>query len=43
LVAKRHNIGVSAITLWMSAASPGSKKDSDTARDEFKIAMPARW
>jgi Zn-dependent protease len=38
-VARRHNIGVSAITLWMFGGFARLEKDSDTPGTEFKIAI----
>src|SRR3954454_1900259 len=37
-VARRHNIGVSGITLWMFGGFARLEKDSDTPGPEFKIA-----
>jgi Zn-dependent protease len=38
-VARRHNIGVSGITLWMFGGFARLEKDSDTPGTEFKIAI----
>ena len=38
-MARRHNIGVSAITLWMFGGFARLEKDSDTPGTEFKIAI----
>src|SRR5215204_2841882 len=38
-VAKRHDIGVSGITLWMFGGFARLEKDSDTPGTEFKIAI----
>jgi Zn-dependent protease len=38
-VARRHNIGVSGITLWMFGGFARLEKDSDTPGTEFKIAV----
>ena len=38
-VARRHDIGVSAITLWMFGGFARLEKDSDTPGTEFKIAI----
>ncbi len=38
-VAKRHDIGVSDITLWMFGGFARLEKDSDTPATEFKIAI----
>ena len=38
-VARRHDIGVSAITLWMFGGFARLEKDSDTPATEFKIAI----
>ena len=38
-VARRHNIGVSAITLWLFGGFARLEKDSDTPGTEFKIAI----
>jgi Zn-dependent protease len=38
-VARRHGIGVSAITLWMFGGFARLEKDSDTPGTEFKIAV----
>src|SRR5207342_3569639 len=38
-VARRHNIGVSAITLWLFGGFARLEKDSDTPATEFKIAI----
>ncbi len=38
-VARRHNIGVSGITLWMFGGIARLEKDSDTPGTEFKIAI----
>ena len=38
-VARRHNIGVSAITLWMFGGFARLEKDPDTPGTEFKIAI----
>src|SRR5256714_4253858 len=38
-VARRHGIGVSAITLWMFGGFARLEKDSDTPGTEFKIAI----
>ncbi len=38
-VARRHNISVSAITLWMFGGFARLEKDSDTPGTEFKIAI----
>jgi Zn-dependent protease len=37
--ARRHNIGVSGITLWMFGGFARLEKDSDTPGTEFKIAI----
>jgi Zn-dependent protease len=38
-VARRHDIGVSGITLWMFGGFARLEKDSDTPGTEFKIAI----
>jgi Zn-dependent protease len=38
-VARRHNIGVAGITLWMFGGFARLEKDSDTPGTEFKIAI----
>src|SRR5262245_9360838 len=38
-VARRHNIGVSGITLWMFGGFARLEKDSDTPGTEFKVAV----
>jgi Zn-dependent protease len=38
-VARRHDIGVSGITLWMFGGFARLEKDSDTPGTEFKIAV----
>ena len=38
-VARRHDIGVSEITLWMFGGFARLEKDSDTPATEFKIAI----